>query len=123
VNQTPPMLRSIAMGTASPAERRGDLPAAPEGPVQLDERPHLLAERLGELELLVAAGLAPADALTAATGAAAEALGASGSFGGTRPGMRADLVLVEGDPLAGIAATRRIRMVIQGGHVVLDRLR
>jgi len=76
-----------------------------------------------ELELLVEAGLSPADALTAATGAAAASLGQGDRLGGTRAGMRADLVLVEGDPLSDIAATRDIRMVIQGGHILLERER
>ncbi len=73
-----------------------------------------------ELELLVSAGLTPSAALTAATGDAAAELGAADRFGGTRPGMRADLVLVEGDPLAGISATRQVRIVIQNGRVTLE---
>lgn len=72
-----------------------------------------------ELELLVAAGLTPLAALRAATSAPAQAFGLT-DRGAIRPGMRADLVLVDGDPLADITSTRRIRTVWRGG-VTVDR--
>jgi imidazolonepropionase-like amidohydrolase len=74
-----------------------------------------------ELELLVRAGLSPARALEAATAAPARALRRESEIGGLAPGMRADLIAVEGDPLADISATRRLALVIQNGHIVLDR--
>src|SRR5690606_34436530 len=58
-----------------------------------------------ELELLVRAGLSPAQALTAATSLLAKRFGLS-ERGVIAAGMRADLVLVEGDPLADIRQTR-----------------
>ena len=63
-----------------------------------------------ELELLVAAGLSPAEALRAATEAPARAFGLD-DRGAIRPGLRADLVLLDGDPLQDITATRRISRV------------
>lgn len=70
------------------------------------------------LELLVAeAGLTPADALLAATRTSAEALGLAHEIGTIEAGKRADLVLVEGDPLADVSATRRVAAVIQAGRV------
>lgn len=68
----------------------------------------------GELELLVAAGLTPAQALAAATSAPAHAFGLL-DRGRIRAGLRADLVLVEGDPSMDIVATRRIVMVWKRG--------
>ena len=41
-------------------------------------------------------------------------------IGAVRPGMVADLVAVDGDPGADIGALRRIRLVVQGGHIVRE---
>lgn len=68
-----------------------------------------------ELELLVRAGLSPAQALAAATALPARRFGI-GDRGRIAAGMRADLVLVDGDPLADIAATRAIAAVWKNGH-------
>lgn len=67
-----------------------------------------------DLELLVAAGLTPRQALTGATSAAAVAFGLA-DRGRILPGLRADLVLVEGDPTDEILATRAIRRIWKGG--------
>lgn len=70
-----------------------------------------------ELQSLVAAGIAPWRALRMATADAARFLAGPGAdFGAIVPGARADLLLVEGDPLAGIAATERIAGVWQDGR-------
>ena len=63
-----------------------------------------------ELELLVETGLSPAEALHAATGAAADRFGLR-DRGRIVPGLRADLLLVDGDPTTDITATRSIRAV------------
>ncbi|MGW4848635.1 amidohydrolase family protein [Nocardia brasiliensis] len=60
-----------------------------------------------ELELLVRAGLSPTEALTAATILPARYFDLP-DRGMVAPGMRADLVLVDGDPTADIRATRNI---------------
>jgi hypothetical protein len=70
-----------------------------------------------ELELLVEAGLTPAEALRAATLEPARYLGATDSLGSVAPGRVADLVLLEGDPLADVRNTRRIEAVIQAGRL------
>jgi imidazolonepropionase-like amidohydrolase/Tol biopolymer transport system component len=79
-----------------------------------------------ELELLVSAGLSPAAALGAATLGAARALGREGSLGAVAPGLLADLLLLDANPLDDIRATRRIAAVIAGGRYLdgaaLDRL-
>lgn len=69
-----------------------------------------------ELELLVEAGL-PADAVLAmATQNGAEFLGQSDRFGTLQPGLLADIVAVEGDPLRDIRATRRVTALWQEGR-------
>ncbi|KAI5460641.1 hypothetical protein BGZ63DRAFT_488630 [Mariannaea sp. PMI_226] len=70
-----------------------------------------------ELELLVRAGLSNREALRAATVVPAEVFGLQ-DRGALQPGMRADMILLEGNPLADINAIRRIRKVwIQGIEV------
>jgi imidazolonepropionase-like amidohydrolase len=68
-----------------------------------------------ELELLVEAGLTPAEALHAATGSAADRFGLP-DRGRIAPGLRADLLLVDGDPTADVTATRTIRAVWLAGR-------
>lgn len=68
----------------------------------------------GELALLVEAGLSPVQALVAATSAPARAFKLA-DRGFVRPGMRADLVLVDGDPTNNIHDTRNIVTVWKRG--------
>jgi imidazolonepropionase-like amidohydrolase len=68
-----------------------------------------------ELALLVEAGLTPAQALASATAVPAEAFRLR-DRGRIAVGLRADLVLVEGDPLIDITATRSIVGVWKAGH-------
>jgi imidazolonepropionase-like amidohydrolase len=73
----------------------------------------------GELQLLVEAGLTPTAALAAATSAPAAAFHIE-DRGRIAPGLRADLVLVDGDPTADILQTRAIVKVWKLG-VAADR--
>lgn len=70
-----------------------------------------------ELELLVAAGLTPAEALDAATTAAARAFRLT-DRGALEPGLRADLVFFGADPAQDITASRDVRQVWIAGHRV-----
>jgi adenine deaminase len=72
------------------------------------------------LALLVQAGLSPAEALQTATWNPARYFDATDRQGAIHPGYVADLVLLDGDPLANIANTRRIRAVVADGRY-LDR--
>lgn len=71
-----------------------------------------------ELALLVEAGLSPAEALRAATLVPARFLGIDDESGTVGVGKRADLVLLDADPLRDIANSRRIHAVLLGGRVV-----
>jgi imidazolonepropionase-like amidohydrolase len=74
-----------------------------------------------ELVKLVEAGLTPGEALRAATSDNARFLGGDAAdFGEIAPGKRADLVLVDGDPLSRIEDLGKISRVILGG-TPLDR--
>jgi imidazolonepropionase-like amidohydrolase len=85
-------------------------PAAPSSPPFGDSLHH-------EFELLVDAGLSPAEILDAATALPADHFGLA-DRGRIRPGLRADLVLLEQDPLVDISATRSIRGVWIAGQRV-----
>lgn len=63
-----------------------------------------------ELELLVDAGLSPLDALRAATSLPARHFGLA-DRGAIAPGLRSDLLLIDGDPLHDIRATRQIQHI------------
>ncbi|WP_411070593.1 amidohydrolase family protein [Streptomyces sp. cmx-4-25] len=67
-----------------------------------------------ELELLVDAGLSTAEVLRAATSLPAQHFGLT-DRGTIAPGLRADLVLVDGDPLTDIRTTRNITRIWCGG--------
>ena len=69
-----------------------------------------------ELQLWVEAGIPVEVALQAATVNAAKLLGAEKRLGAIRPGMDADLLLVDGNPLQEIAATERISLVVFKGE-------
>jgi len=75
-----------------------------------------------ELEQFVALGMTPAQALQTATTNPAAMLGMEKSLGAVAPGYYADIVAVDGDPLANITAvTKNVRWVMKGGQVVVDR--
>jgi imidazolonepropionase-like amidohydrolase len=81
-----------------------------------------------EMELLVASGLSPLQALRAATSTAAEALAKEDQLGTVEPGKFADLVIVDADPLASVQNARQIHLVVQGGKtfepkILLDEVR
>jgi imidazolonepropionase-like amidohydrolase len=73
-----------------------------------------------ELELLVAAGMTPLEAIRTATYNAARIMKAEGEWGSLQAGRRANLVIVAGNPAVNISDTRKIENVILDGRV-LDR--
>jgi imidazolonepropionase-like amidohydrolase len=85
----------VAMGT--------DCPVAPHG------------TNLNELRHMAAHGFTPAQALHAATLSAAELMGLQDELGAIAPGRRADLVVLDGDPLVFDDYERRIEQVWKDG--------
>jgi imidazolonepropionase-like amidohydrolase len=73
-----------------------------------------------ELELMRAAGLTPAQSLVAATSEAAALLGLGDRIGRVAEGMRADLVVVSGDPFDFPTHRERVRQVLKRGAVVRE---
>ena len=72
------------------------------------------------LDAYVEAGLTPAEALQTATLAGGRLLtGEEGRLGVFQPGALADLIAVEGDPTASLAALEATRLVMLGGRVAV----
>jgi len=69
-----------------------------------------------ELLALRDAGLSPAQTLAAATTVPAAYLGGAPGFGRIAEGLRADLVVLDADPLADVANSQRISYVVSGGR-------
>lgn len=82
----------------------------------------MAGENTRELGALVKAGMTPAQALASATTTNALMLGKEKSLGAIAPGYFADIVAVEGDPLADVNVTiNNVRWVMKGGAVVVDK--
>ena len=69
-------------------------------------------------ELVERAGLTPAEAIAAATTGAARLLGLDSEIGRIAPGFSADLIAVEGDPLADVRVLQHVGFVMVRGRVV-----
>src|SRR3989442_6312552 len=84
----------------------------------------MFGQNTRELGWFVKAGMTPEQALRTATTNAAELLGKEKELGAVAPGYFADLVAVEGDPLADInVAINNVRWVMKAGAVVVDKTR
>jgi imidazolonepropionase-like amidohydrolase len=70
-----------------------------------------------EFGALVRGGMTPIEALRAATINGAELTGRSKDIGSIEPGKYADIVAVDGDPLADITVMEKIKFVMKGGEV------
>lgn len=80
--------------------------------------PH--GDNVRELELMVEWGMTPEAAVVAATSANAAFFRQAERIGRIKPGLFADLIVVDGDPTADITALRRVRLVMKGGKVVKE---
>lgn len=89
----------IAFGTDSGVSRHGD--------------------NAREFNLMVAAGMTPADALRSATWNAADLLDMQDELGSVSAGRRADIIAVAGNPLEDISEMRRVRFVMKDGEVIV----
>jgi imidazolonepropionase-like amidohydrolase len=83
---------------------------------------HMFGQNTRELAFYVKAGMTPAQALATATANGAAILGMEKKLGRIAPGYFADIVAVDGNPLADIdVAISKVKWVMKGGAVVVDR--
>lgn len=84
----------------------------------------MFGQNTRELGWFVKAGMTPRQALAAATTNGAALLGMDKSLGAIAPGYYADIVAVEGDPMADInVVIDKVRWVMKGGAVVVDKIK
>jgi imidazolonepropionase-like amidohydrolase len=76
----------------------------------------------GEFWSMVQLGLSPVQALQAGTVSAAELMGWSDRIGAIRPGLFADIVAVQGDPVSDIQSLEHVQFVMKGGVVYKDEI-
>ena len=62
-------------------------------------------------------GVDPMTAMVSANSLGAEAMGLSDQIGSIAPGLQADIIALDGDPLKDITAVRRVVFVMKGGMV------
>jgi imidazolonepropionase-like amidohydrolase len=115
----PPKLRAKAESLLPQA--RVNLARAIEAGVRIaygtDAAVYPHGDNARELAVLVSLGLSPIEALRSATLNAADLLGVD-DRGALEAGLLADVIAVEGDPLADVAVLERVAWVMHGGRVV-----
>ncbi len=84
----------------------------------VDDDPDVVSKEFGAL---VKGGMTPLDALRAATINGAALTGRADDIGAIEPGKFADLVAVDGDPLADITVMEKVVFVMKGGESYVDR--
>lgn len=73
---------------------------------------------LRSIEMYVEAGMTPMQAIESATRIPAEAMGLAKTSGTIEAGKRADLIVLDADPLANISNIRKLRWVIANGRII-----
>jgi imidazolonepropionase-like amidohydrolase len=99
------------------AEFKKQLAAGVPMAVGSDVGPFPHGTQARELELMVKFGMSPADALKADLLNGAKLLGWEGKIGELKPGFYADVIAVDGDPIADISAVTKVRFVMKNGVV------
>ena len=74
---------------------------------------------VGEMEMLLATGLTPMEVIEAGTRHSAHVCGHGGELGTLEPGMLADVIVVDGDPLEDIQAMGEVVLVIKNGEIAV----
>jgi len=82
--------------------------------------PHRISDEMFEL---VGIGMSPMEAIQAATSISAECLGISKRTGSIRPGLEADLIVLDHNPLEDINSVRDVLLVVNDGKVAVNHLK
>jgi imidazolonepropionase-like amidohydrolase len=103
------------------AEFKKQLAAGVPFAVGSDVGPFPHGTQARELELMVKYGMTPAEALHADLINGAKLLDWADSIGQLKPGFYADVIAVQGDPLADISSLKRIAFVMKDGEIIRRR--
>jgi len=128
------LLRTLEAPTADEVREMGELELKVSTKLEFVRRLHGLGAKIvaatdavddfGDyalgLELLVDAGMTPAEAIGAGTQRAAEAIGLGDSIGALSAGRIADLIVVAGEATVDLSGLRRPRLVMRAGRIVSD---
>jgi imidazolonepropionase-like amidohydrolase len=76
------------------------------------------ARLIRAMELMVEAGLTPMQVIVSATSNPAKALKMDHLFGTIKPGLKADIIAVKGEPSKNISDLRSLKMVMQEGKII-----
>jgi imidazolonepropionase-like amidohydrolase len=76
-----------------------------------------------EVAELARSGMSPMAALQSATSVSAACLGIGGRTGAVKPGLEADLVVIDRDPTADLRAVENPVLVMNDGHIAVNRIR
>ncbi len=82
--------------------------------------PHRISDEIAEL---VGIGMSPMEAIQAATSKSAECIGISKRTGSIRPGMEADLIVLDHNPLEDINSVRDVLLVVNDGKIAVNHLK
>lgn len=74
---------------------------------------------MGEMEMLLAAGLTPMEVIEAGTRVSADVCGHGDELGTLEPGKLADVIVVDGNPLADLQAMDQVILVIKNGEIAV----
>ena len=74
---------------------------------------------VGEMEMLLAAGLTPMEVIEAGTRVSAYACGHGDELGTLEPGKLADLIVVDGDPREDLQAMNKVTLVMKNGEIAV----
>ena len=74
-------------------------------------------ENVLEMELMVEYGMQPLDVMKSATSINAKAFHIDGELGSIKPGMKADLIVISGDPTRSISNLRKVMVVMKDGII------
>ncbi len=85
------------------------------GPASIRRMPHEIIE-------IVACGMSHMDAIKSATSVSAACLGVDNRVGAVKKALEADLVVVDRNPLLDITAIQDVLVVINNGHIVINRI-
>jgi imidazolonepropionase-like amidohydrolase len=99
------------------AEFKKQLAAGVPMAVGSDVGPFPHGTQARELELMVQYGMTPVEALRADLLTSSKLLGWEGKIGELKPGFYADVIAVDGDPIANISAVTHVVFVMKGGVV------